>query len=101
MVVPWYATEENGSLEVTSMADIPAATGLGSVPLKAHEQLGGALWRSGGGCEQVLADFGKAGIDLGKLAEDLQSQGARSFDGSWQKLLNAIRTKSKTLQEVG
>jgi transaldolase len=66
-----------------------------------HGQLGGALPRNGGSCEQVLADFGKAGIDLGKLAEDLQSQGARSFDDSWQKLLNAIQTKSKTLQEVG
>ena len=51
-------------------------------------------------CEQVLADFGKAGIDLGKLAEDLQSQGARSFDDSWHKMLNAIQTKSKNLQEV-
>jgi transaldolase len=66
-----------------------------------HGQLGGALPRNGGSCEQVLADFGKAGIDLGKLAEDLQSQGARSFDDSWQKLLNAIQTKSRTLQEVG
>jgi transaldolase len=66
-----------------------------------HGQLGGALPRNGGNCEQVLADFGKAGIDLGKLAEDLQCQGARSFDDSWQKLLNAIQTKSKTLQEAG
>jgi hypothetical protein len=35
-----------------------------------HGQLGGALPRNGGSCEQVLADFGRAGIDLGKLAED-------------------------------
>jgi transaldolase len=66
-----------------------------------HGQLAGALPRDGGNCEQVLADFTKAGIDLAKLADDLQSEGASSFDDSWQKLLNAIQTKSKTLQEVG
>jgi transaldolase len=66
-----------------------------------HGQLAGALPRDGGNCEQVLADFTKAGIDLAKLAADLQSEGASSFDDSWQKLLNAIQTKSKTLQEVG
>ena len=40
----------------------------------------------------------------GKLIKVLicpASQGARSFDDSWQKLLNAIHTKSRTLQEVG
>ncbi len=66
-----------------------------------HGKLTGALPRDGGSCEQVLADFGKAGIDLVKLAADLQSEGASSFDDSWQKLLNAIQSKSKTLQEVG
>jgi transaldolase len=71
------------------------------VAFNEHGQLSSALPRSGGNCEQVLADIGKTGIDLGKLAEDLQSQGARSFDDSWQKLLNAIQTKSRTLQEVG
>lgn len=70
------------------------------VAFNEHGQLHSALPRSGGNCEQVLADIGKTGIDLGKLAEDLQSQGARSFDDSWQKMLNAIQTKSKTLQEV-
>lgn len=65
-----------------------------------HGQLTGALPRDGGNCEQVLADFEKAGIGLAKLAADLQSEGASSFDDSWQKLLNAIQAKSKTLQEV-
>src|ERR1700722_14603201 len=66
-----------------------------------HGQLTGALPRDGGNCEQVLADFEKAGIGLAKLAADLQSEGASSFDDSWQKLLNAIQAKSRTLQEVG
>ena len=45
----------------------------------------------------VLDGFRKAGIDLEKLAADLQSQGAKSFDESWQNLLGAIETKGKEL----
>ena len=40
----------------------------------------------------------KAGIDLKQLAADLQAQGAKSFDESWQNLLGAIETKAKNLQ---
>lgn len=58
------------------------------------------LPRNGGNCEAVLADFRKAGIDLDKLAADLQSQGATSFDESWKKLLEAIETKGKALQNA-
>jgi transaldolase len=48
----------------------------------------------------VLADFRKAGIDLEQLAADLQSQGAKTFDESWQSLLSAIESKGKELQTV-
>jgi len=54
--------------------------------------------RDGGDCEEVLSSFTKAGIDLAKLAADLQSEGAESFDGSWQDLLTSIDTKSKALK---
>jgi len=54
--------------------------------------------RDGGDCEQVLSEFTKAGIDLIKLAADLQSEGAKSFDESWQDLLKSIDTKSKALR---
>jgi transaldolase len=65
-----------------------------------HGKLAGTLPRDGGDCETVLADFRKAGIDLEQLAADLQSQGAKSFDESWQSLLSAIKSKGKELQTV-
>jgi transaldolase len=48
-------------------------------------------------CEAVLNNFRKAGIDLEKLAANLQSQGAKSFDESWQNLLGAVGSKGKEL----
>jgi len=60
----------------------------------------GTLPRDGADCERVLADFRNAGVDLDKLAADLQSQGAKAFDESWSKLLDAIEVKGKLLQGV-
>jgi len=65
-----------------------------------HGKVTGTLPRDGGDCESVLADFRKAGIDLDKLAADLQSQGAKAFDDSWSRLLAAIEAKGKVLQGV-
>jgi len=65
-----------------------------------HGKLAGTLPRDGGDCETVLANFQKAGIDLVQLAADLQSQGAKSFDESWQNLLSAIESKGKALAHV-
>ncbi|MGA7316955.1 MAG: transaldolase [Silvibacterium sp.] len=65
-----------------------------------HGKLSGTLPRNGGDCEDVLNDFRKAGIDLDQLGEDLQLQGAKSFDDSWQNLLSAIQAKGKSLQGV-
>jgi transaldolase len=63
-----------------------------------HGKVTETLPRNGGDCESVLTDFRKAGIDLDKLASDLQSQGAKSFDESWKNLLDAIEIKGKVLQ---
>jgi transaldolase len=65
-----------------------------------HGKLAGTLPRDGGDCESVLANFQKAGINIEQLATDLQSQGAKSFDESWQNLLSAIESKGKQLQPV-
>jgi transaldolase len=63
-----------------------------------HGKVTGTLARDGGDCESVLSDFRKAGIDLDRLGEDLQSQGAKAFDESWKKVLEAIEAKGKVLQ---
>ena len=63
-----------------------------------HGKVGAAVARDGGDCEEVIADFGKAGINVGKLGADLQAEGAKAFVASWQDLLKAISSKSKTLK---
>jgi transaldolase len=62
-----------------------------------HGKVSAAMARDGADCEDVLSDFTKAGIDLVKLAADLQTQGAKSFSDSWKDLLGSIDTKSKAL----
>ena len=63
-----------------------------------HGQVSGVIPRDGADCEQVLAEFGRVGVNVAKLGADLQTEGARSFDDSWQDLLKAIETKSKALK---
>jgi transaldolase len=63
-----------------------------------HGGAGQPMSRDGGNCEQVLAAFGKAGVDVAKLAADLQSEGAKSFVDSWKDLLDSIESKSKALK---
>ena len=47
--------------------------------------------------KQVLTEFGRVGIDVTKLGADLQAEGAKSFDDSWQDLLNAIEAKRQAV----
>ena len=63
-----------------------------------HGQVSAVIPRDGADCEQVLAEFGRVGVDVAKLGVDLQTEGAKSFDDSWQDLLNAIEAKSKALK---
>jgi transaldolase len=63
-----------------------------------HGVVNGVLPREGGDFKTVLDGFEKAGVDLKKLAADLQSDGAKSFDKSWDSLLKTIRSKSESLQ---
>ena len=63
-----------------------------------HGRVSSVIPRGGGDCEQVLAEFGSVGVDVAKLGIDLQSEGTKSFDDSWQDLLNAIEAKSKALK---
>jgi len=65
-----------------------------------HGEVRKAVPRDGADCEEVLAEFSKAQVNLVKLGADLQTEGAKSFVDSWQDLLNAIQTKSHALKET-
>jgi Transaldolase. len=50
----------------------------------------------GGDCEQVLAKFTAAGIDIDALAERLQDEGTKSFAKSWESLMAVIASKRES-----
>ncbi|HUE01338.1 MAG TPA: transaldolase [Bryobacteraceae bacterium] len=63
-----------------------------------HGDVGEMLPADGGDCEEVLARFAKAGIDVDALAAQLQDEGAKSFVASWNDLMAVIDSKSAALQ---
>ena len=65
-----------------------------------HGEIGAILPADGGDCEEVLAQFGRAGIDIDALAARLQEEGARSFVQSWNDLMAVITDKSATLKRA-
>jgi transaldolase len=65
-----------------------------------HGQVREPLPADGGDCEEVLAEFGKNGIDIDALAARLQDEGAKAFVKSWNELMEVIGSKSASLQEA-
>jgi len=65
-----------------------------------HGELGTILPADGGDAEEILAQFAKAGVDVDKLAAQLQDEGAKSFVKSWQDLMAVITSKSAALKEA-
>jgi len=68
--------------------------------LAGYNQLGSILPADGGDCEEVLARFAEAGIDIDALATRLQEEGAKSFVESWGTLMDVIASKSTILETV-
>jgi len=56
-----------------------------------------AMAADGGDCDAVLAEFGKAGVDVDALAERLQDEGGVAFAKSWSELMDVIASKSAAL----
>ena len=67
--------------------------------LSQHSEIGEPMAADGGDCEEILAKFVEAGIDIDALAANLQDQGAKSFVKSWNELMAVITSKSSTLQK--
>jgi transaldolase len=68
--------------------------------LAEHTDLGSILPADGGDCEEVLAQFAKAGIDIDALSAQLQDEGARSFVQSWNELMEVIGSKSAAIRKT-
>ena len=65
-----------------------------------HGRVGDAIEAGGGDSEAVLAQFGKAGVDLGALAAKLQEDGAAAFVKSWDDLMASIGAKAGALKRA-
>jgi transaldolase len=63
-----------------------------------HGTVGDCIPADGGDCEEVLASFENAGIDVGALAARLQEEGKEAFNKSWEDLLESI---DKEREKVG
>ena len=65
-----------------------------------HGEIGQMLKPDGGNSEKVLAGFAKAGIDVDRLAAQLQKEGAASFVKSWNDLMACIESKSTAMRKA-
>jgi transaldolase len=68
--------------------------------LAKYSQLSSILPADGGDCEQILAQYADAGVDVEDLAAQLQEEGARSFVKSWNDLMAVIASKSAVLKKA-
>jgi len=66
-----------------------------------HGRLGPAMAADGGDCEEVLARFAKASVDVEALAAQLQDEGAKAFVKSWKELMERIAAKSAEIKKAG
>jgi len=65
-----------------------------------HGELSTIMAADGGDCENLLAQFAKAGVNIDTLAAQLQDEGAESFVKSWKELMGVIASKSDALKEA-
>jgi transaldolase len=62
-----------------------------------HGKVPAPLPRDGGDALEVVEAFSRAGVDVVKLAEDLQADGAQAFVDSWQHLSDAVAAKASSV----
>ncbi len=96
-------TKDSKASDVLYVKSLAAPFTINTMPektLKAladHGELAGTLPSDGGDCEEVLTEFGKAGIDIDALAAKLQDDGAKAFVSSWNELIAVIASRSAAL----
>jgi transaldolase len=62
-----------------------------------HGEVGRVLPADGGDCEDALARFAEAGIDVDAMAARLQDEGTTSFVKSWDDLMGVIDSRCAAL----
>jgi transaldolase len=67
--------------------------------LATHNELDEFLSADGGNSERVLGEFAREGIDIDRLADELQNEGTESFVKSWSDLLAVISSKCASLDK--
>ena len=65
-----------------------------------HGSVGATMPSDGGDCEEMLARFAAANIDVQSLSVQLQDEGAKSFVTSWNDLMAMIRSKCAVLERA-
>lgn len=63
-----------------------------------HGNIGQTLPTHARYCDELLAKFTEAGVDVDALGAQLQEEGAKSFVKSWNDLMECIASKSETLK---
>ncbi len=98
-------TKDPSASEILYVKGLAAPFTINTMPektlkaLATHNELGSILPADGGDCEEMLAKFVKAGIDLDALAATLQDEGASSFVKSWNELMAVIASKSGAVKK--
>jgi transaldolase len=99
-------TKDPNASEVLYVKSLAAPFTVNTMPeatLKAlanQSHLGSILPADGGDCEELLARFVAAGIDLDAMAAQLQDEGTKSFIKSWNELLSVVDSKSLAAQKA-
>lgn len=65
-----------------------------------HGTVDGVMPPDGGDCEQTIAAFAQAGVDVDQLAARLQQEGAEAFVASWNDLLRCLADKRAALRQA-
>jgi transaldolase len=65
-----------------------------------HGELGSTMAADGGGSQEAINKFTKAGVDIDALATQLQDEGAKSFVKAWNELMAIINSKSSALKQA-
>lgn len=92
-------TKDPNASDVTYIEALAAPDTINTMPaetLKAladHGKIEKMMPADGGNAEKILDKFQKSGIDLDALAADLQKEGGKAFEKSWNDLLAAIDSK--------